>query len=67
MLTDGAHQLTSASAQVGALAASFQAGEIERLARQQQLDAVANLLAPLDESVELACKIFEAKIRARAE
>ncbi|MBX3324285.1 MAG: response regulator [Nitrospira sp.] len=65
-LTDGAHQLKSTSAQVGALAASFQAGKIERLARQQQLDSAANLLNPLIESVELACKIFEAKIRGRA-
>ncbi|MBK8276558.1 MAG: response regulator [Nitrospira sp.] len=65
-LRDGAHQLKSTSAQVGALAASFQAGEIERLARQQQLDAAADLLGPLDESVELACKIFEDKIRAQA-
>lgn len=66
MLTDGAHQLKSTSAQVGAQAASFQAGEIERLARQQQLDAAADLLGPLDESVELACKIFRTKIQARA-
>ncbi|MBS0151173.1 MAG: response regulator [Nitrospira sp.] len=66
MLIDGAHQLKSTSAQVGALAASFQAGEIERLARQQQLDAAANLLDPLKESVELACKIFRTKIQARA-
>ena len=65
-LIDGAHQLKSTSAQVGALAASFQAGEIERLARQQQLDAAANLLDPLKESVELACKVFEGKIRAQA-
>ncbi|MBS0167634.1 response regulator [Nitrospira sp. CMX1] len=65
-LTDGAHQLKSTSAQVGALATSFQAGEIERLARQQQLDSAAHLLNPLIESVELACKIFEAKIRGRA-
>lgn len=66
MLTDGAHQLKSTSAQVGAQAASFQAGEIERLARQQQLGAAADLLGPLDESVELACKIFRTKIQARA-
>ncbi|OYT21971.1 MAG: hybrid sensor histidine kinase/response regulator [Nitrospira sp. UW-LDO-01] len=66
MLTDGAHQLKSTSAQVGAQAASFQAGEIERLARQRQLGAAADLLGPLDESVELACKIFRTKIQARA-
>jgi hypothetical protein len=30
------------------------------------LDAAADLLGPLDESVELACKIFEDKIRAQA-
>jgi HPt (histidine-containing phosphotransfer) domain-containing protein len=61
-----AHQLKSASAQVGALAASCQAGDIERLARQQQLDATASLLGLLDQSVELACKIFEDRLRARA-
>jgi CheY-like chemotaxis protein/HPt (histidine-containing phosphotransfer) domain-containing protein len=66
LLNAGAHQLKSASAQVGALAAGFQAGEIERLAQAQQLDAAAHLLEPLKESVELACKIFEEKIRARA-
>ncbi|MDH4152581.1 MAG: response regulator [Nitrospira sp.] len=65
-LADGAHQLKSTSAQVGALAASVRAGEIERYAREQQLDAAANLLDPLKESVESACKIFEGKIRARA-
>ena len=65
-LRDGAHQLKSSSAQVGALAASVQAGEIERLARQQQLDAAADLLGPLNESVELACKVFIAKMQARA-
>jgi len=65
-LADGAHQLKSTSAQVGALAASVQAGEIERYAREQHLDAVANLLDPLTESVESACRIFEDKIRARA-
>ena len=65
-LIDGAHQLKSASAQVGALAAGFQAGEIERLARAQQRDAAANLLDSLEESVELACKIFEDRLRARA-
>lgn len=66
MLADGAHQLKSTSAQVGALAASFQAGEIERYARTQQLDSAANLLDPLKESVELASKMFEDKIRAQA-
>ena len=63
---DGAHQLKSSSAQVGALAASVQAGEIERYARTQQLDSAANLLDPLKESVELVSKIFEDKIRAQA-
>ena len=65
-LRDGAHQLKSSSAQVGALAASVQAGEIERYARTQQLDSAANLLDPLKESVELVSKIFEDKIRAQA-
>lgn len=65
-IRDGAHQLKSTSAQVGALAASFHAGEIERYAREQQLDAAASLLDPLKESVESACKIFQDKIRACA-
>ena len=65
-LTDGTHLLKATNAQVGDLAASFQAGEIERLARQQQRDAAANLLGPPEESVESACKIFRPKIQARA-
>ena len=62
----GAHQLKTSSAQVGALASSFQAGEIERLACQQRLDEAANLLAPLEESFELACRWFEDRIRRHA-
>lgn len=65
-LNAAAHQLKSASAQVGAVAASFHAGEIEQLLRQQQQDAVASLIDPLDESVDLACKMFEDRLRARA-
>jgi len=65
-LNAGAHQLKSASAQVGALAATLHAGEIERLAHTQQLNSAVNLLEPLKESVEMACRIFEEKIRARA-
>ena len=65
-LNAGAHQLKSSSAHVGALAAAFHAGEIERLMREQGLDAAAHLLDPLEQSVELACRIFEEKIRVRA-
>ena len=65
-LNAAAHQLKSASAQVGALAVSFYSGEIERLAREQRLDAAANLLEPLEQSAEIACRIFDKKIRAQA-
>lgn len=65
-LNAGVHQLKSTSLQVGALATAFQAGEIERLARNQQLDASAALLAPLEESVETVCRIIEQALRARA-
>jgi len=65
-LNAGAHQLKSSSAHVGALAAAFHAGEIERLTREQRLDAAAHPLDPLEQSVELACTILEEKIRARA-
>ncbi|MDH5498552.1 MAG: hypothetical protein OEY12_14035, partial [Nitrospira sp.] len=65
-LNAGAQQLKSVSAQVGALAAAFHAGEIERLTLEQRLDDAANLLEPLEESVEMACQFFEEKIRARA-
>ena len=41
-------------------------GENERFAREQRVDAATHLLAPLGESVELAWKIFEERIRARA-
>ncbi len=61
-----AHQLKSASAHVGALAAAFHAGEIERLARANQLATAADLLTPLEESINLACRIFEEKLRAQA-
>lgn len=65
-LRAASHQLKSSSALVGAQAASVHAEQIERLAVGQQLDAAANLLDPLTESVESACKSFEARIRARA-
>jgi two-component system, sensor histidine kinase and response regulator len=61
-----AHQLKSASAQVGALAAAHHSGEIERLAREEQLDVATNLLEPLEQSVEMACRIFEGTLRAKA-
>ncbi|MGB4067293.1 MAG: response regulator [Nitrospira sp.] len=61
-----AHQLKSASAQVGALAAAHHSGEIERLAREEQLDVATNLLEPLEQSVEMACRIFEGTFRAKA-
>ena len=61
-----AHQLKSSSALVGAQAASIHAGHIERLAGEGQMDAAANLLDPLEASVELACKFCEDKLRARA-
>jgi two-component system, sensor histidine kinase and response regulator len=65
-LNAGAHQLKSASAQVGALAAAHHSGEIERLAREGQLDVATDLLNPLEQSVKMACKIFEGMLRARA-
>ncbi|MFZ3012104.1 MAG: Hpt domain-containing protein [Nitrospira sp.] len=65
-LTAGAHQLKSASAQVGALAAAHHSGEIERRAREEQLDVATNLLEPLEQSVEMACRIFEGTLRAKA-
>ncbi len=65
-LNAGAHQLKSASAQVGALAAAHHSGEIERLAREEQLDVATNLLEPLEQSVETACRIFEGTLRAKA-
>ncbi len=65
-LSTAAHQLKSASAQVGALAATLHSTEIERLARDQRLDAASNLVDSLEESVELACRIFEEKIRPQA-
>jgi HPt (histidine-containing phosphotransfer) domain-containing protein len=65
-LNAGAHQLKSASAQVGALAAAHHSGAIERLARDQQLDVATDLLNPLEQSVEMACRIFEGKLRAKA-
>lgn len=65
-LNAGAHQLKSASAQVGALAAAHHSGEIERLARDQQLDVATDLLNPLEQSLEMACKIFEGTLRAKA-
>ena len=65
-LNVGAHQLKSASAQVGALAATHYAGEIERLARAQQLDVATDLLESLEESVEMTCRILEEKIRPQA-
>jgi HPt (histidine-containing phosphotransfer) domain-containing protein len=65
-LTAGAHQLKSASAQVGARAAAHHSGEIERLAREEQLDVAINLLEPLEQSVEMACRIFEGTLRAKA-
>ena len=61
-----AYQLKSASAQVGALAAAHHSGEIERLAREEQLDVATNLLEPLEQSVEMACRIFEGTLRAKA-
>ena len=61
-----AHQLKSTSAQVGALAAAHHSGEIERLAREEQLDVAINLLEPLEQSVEMACRIFEGTLRAKA-
>ncbi len=65
-LTAGAHQLKSASAQVGAFAAAHHSGAIERLARAQQLDGATDLLDPLEQSVEMACRIFEGTLRAKA-
>jgi len=65
-LKAAAHQLKSSSALVGAQAASIHAGHIERLAGERQMDAAANLLEPLEASVELACKFCEDKLRARA-
>jgi len=65
-LNAGAHQLKSASAQVGALAAAHHSGEIERLAREGQLDVATNLLKLLEQSVEMACRIFEGTLRAKA-
>ena len=50
------HRLKSASARVGALAVALNAGEIKRLAREQRLVAAANLLEPLEDSVEMACR-----------
>ena len=61
-----AHQLKSTSAQVGALAAAHHSGEIERLTREGQLDVATNLLEPLEQSVEMACRIFEGTLRAKA-
>ncbi|MDH4084559.1 MAG: hypothetical protein OEV99_13770 [Nitrospira sp.] len=52
--------MKSASAWVGALAATFHAGEIERLV------AETSLIEPLEEGVELTCTICEDKIRPRA-
>jgi len=54
------HCVKSASAWVGALAATFHAGEIERLV------AETSLIEPLEEGVELTCTICEDKIRPRA-
>ena len=65
-LNAGAHQLKSASAQVGALAAAHYSGEIERLARDQQLDVATDLLNPLEQSVKMACRLFEGTLRAKA-
>lgn len=65
-LNAGAHQLKSSSAQVGALAATHYAREIERLARAQQLDVATDLLEPLEESVAMTCSILEDKIRPQA-
>ncbi|MBH0199077.1 MAG: response regulator [Nitrospira sp.] len=65
-LNASAHQLKSSSAQVGALAASFHAAEIERLAQEQRLDAAANLLHPLEESIQLTCRVVEDKFRPQA-
>ena len=65
-LNAGAHQLKSASAQVGALAAAHHAGEIERLARDQRLDLATDLLNPLEQSVETACRFFKETLRAKA-
>jgi CheY-like chemotaxis protein/HPt (histidine-containing phosphotransfer) domain-containing protein len=64
-LNAGAHQLKSASAQVGALAAAHHSGEIERLAREEQLDVATNLLEPFEQGVEMACRIFERTLRAK--
>ena len=65
-LRAAAHQLKSSSALVGAQAASVHAGQIERLAVDEQLDAVARLVLPLEDSVEQACKTFEDTIRPQA-
>jgi hypothetical protein len=51
---------------VGALAAAHHSGEIERLTREGQLDVATNLLEPLEQSVEMACRIFEGTLRAKA-
>lgn len=61
-----ATQLNFASAQVGALFSALHPGEIDRLAQAHQLDDVADPLALLEESVEIAYRIFEAHIRMRA-
>lgn len=65
-LNAGAHQLKSASAQVGALAAAHHSGEIERLARDQRLDVATDLINPLEQSVETACRFFKKTLRAKA-
>ncbi|MBH0203915.1 MAG: response regulator [Nitrospira sp.] len=65
-LNAGAHQLKSASAQVGAFAAAHHSGAIERLAREQQLNLAPDLLEPLEQSVDKACIIFEREIRSQA-
>ena len=61
----GAQQLKSASTQVGAMASSFHASEIERLAYLQRLDGAADLLGPLEESLERVSKIFDDRLRRR--
>jgi len=37
-----------------------------RTAREEQLDVAINLLLPLEQSVEMACRIFEGTLRAKA-
>ena len=65
-LSAGAHQLKSASAQVGALAVSALAADVERLAQTNQLTSAADLLPPLEARLELACRRVEDKLRPHA-